>query len=159
MGLDMYLDAEKYTSATNWKDGEPVPTTEYKKLVKSMGLTMNDLKHVPFASYTQTIRIGYWRKANAIHAWFVKNVQNGVDDCKSYYVDTEKLAQLQAICEAVLKDVKLAKDILPTQSGFFFGCTEYGEWYIEDIKTTLKITKLALSEKLKGFDIHYRASW
>ena len=25
--------------------------------------------------------VGYWRKANAIHGWFVRNVQNGKDDC------------------------------------------------------------------------------
>lgn len=27
---------------------------------------------------------GYWRKANAIHRWFVDNVQHGDDDCREY---------------------------------------------------------------------------
>ena len=26
-------------------------------------------------------QIASWRKANAIHKWFVDNVQDGVDDC------------------------------------------------------------------------------
>ena len=30
----------------------------------------------------------YWRKANAIHGWFVKNAQQGIDDCRTYSVDT-----------------------------------------------------------------------
>ena len=25
--------------------------------------------------------VGYWRKQNAIHNWFVENVQDGIDDC------------------------------------------------------------------------------
>ena len=27
------------------------------------------------------IEVGYWRKANQIHNWFVENIQNGIDDC------------------------------------------------------------------------------
>ena len=26
-------------------------------------------------------QVGYWRKANQIHNWFVENVQDGEDDC------------------------------------------------------------------------------
>ncbi len=37
------------------------------------------------------IEVGYWRKANQIHNWFVKNVQGGVDDCGYYGVTKEKL--------------------------------------------------------------------
>jgi hypothetical protein len=38
----------------------------------------------------------YWRKANQIHKWFVDNVQDGVDDCKEYWVSEEKLQELFA---------------------------------------------------------------
>jgi hypothetical protein len=44
-----------------------------------------------------------WRKANHIHAWFVKNVQDGTDDCKSYHVSWTKLRELLAVCRRVLK--------------------------------------------------------
>lgn len=45
----------------------------------------------------------YWRKANAIHNWFVENVQNGKDDCGDYYVTVEHLIELKNVCEEVLK--------------------------------------------------------
>ena len=37
---------------------------------------------------------GYWRKANAIHQWFVHNAQNDNDDCKKYPVKRKKLESL-----------------------------------------------------------------
>ena len=35
--------------------------------------------------------VGYWRKANQIHNWFVQNVQGGEDDCGIYEVSQAKL--------------------------------------------------------------------
>ena len=37
--------------------------------------------------------VGYWRKANQIHKWFVDNVQDGVDDCGEYKVTKEQLIE------------------------------------------------------------------
>jgi hypothetical protein len=45
----------------------------------------------------------YWRKANHIHAWFVDNVRDGVDDQMSYRVDWDKLRQLLHACKKVIK--------------------------------------------------------
>ena len=41
----------------------------------------------------------YWRKANAIHKWFVENVQEGVDDCGEYEVTVEQLTELRDLCK------------------------------------------------------------
>jgi len=41
--------------------------------------------------------IGYWRKANAIHNWFVQNVQKGKDDCRAYSVSTDDLRKLLSV--------------------------------------------------------------
>ena len=49
----------------------------------------------------------YWRKANQIHKWFVDNVQEGFDDCKSYYVEEERLQELRDICDKVIEASKL----------------------------------------------------
>lgn len=51
--------------------------------------------------------IGYWRKANHIHAWFVDNVQDGEDDCKKYSVSRDQLAKLYEIVDRVLDASKL----------------------------------------------------
>jgi len=73
------------------------------------------------------VQIGYWRKANAIHKWFVDNCQEGVDDCREAYVSSQQLISLKDICKEIIqtkgknkqKDLVLNK--LPPQSGFFFG--------------------------------------
>jgi hypothetical protein len=53
--------------------------------------------------------VGYWRKANQIHAWFVENVQDGKDDCGDYYVEKEQLAQLLDRCRKVLAASEMIK--------------------------------------------------
>ena len=47
--------------------------------------------------------VGYWRKANQIHKWFVDHVQDGEDDCDYHHECTkEVLEELLATCEKVL---------------------------------------------------------
>ena len=84
----------------------------------------------------------YWRKANAIHNWFVNNVQNGVDDCGYYVVPKDQLEKLLEIVKEVLADHSKAKKLLPTTAGFFFGSTDYDEWYFKDLEDTkAQVTK------------------
>lgn len=45
---------------------------------------------------------GYWRKASAIHGWFVREVQGGEDDCEEYIVTIDKLLELQKLCEEIV---------------------------------------------------------
>jgi len=47
--------------------------------------------------------VAYWRKANAIHGWFVNNVQNGIDDCQESIVTREQLNELLSVCHEVIK--------------------------------------------------------
>jgi len=102
----------------------------------------------------------YWRKANHIHAWFVDNVQEGVDDCKEYYVSAEQLQELVDICKTIVKiasKTKLIeiedelKKLLPTKSGFFFGGTDIDEYYVEDCKCTI--------EQLKNLNARHEYSY
>lgn len=54
--------------------------------------------------------IGYWRKVNQIHNWFVENVQNGVDDCDYHNeVTKEDLEELLDICQRVIDSCELVK--------------------------------------------------
>lgn len=115
--------------------------------------------------------IGYWRKANHIHNWFVKNVQDGVDDCEAYIVSKYQLTELLDACRTVLASCKgaehgavedwtVANNILPTCGGFFFGSTDYNEYYLKDIVRTIVILDNAL--KTVDFDkeeVLYQASW
>lgn len=101
--------------------------------------------------------IGYWRKSNQIHNWFVDNCQGGVDDCRDHGVYHEDLETLKEKCEEVLKNPREADNILPTQSGFFFGSTEYDEYYFDDLRDTIEIIDWALSQDFDYF--LYCSSW
>jgi hypothetical protein len=101
-----------------------------------------------------------WRKANAIHKWFVDNVQNGVDDCGQYKVTKEQLIQLHNVCNDILNDPNLAEQLLPTQSGFFFGNIAYDDWYYNDLRNTVQIIDEILEYKSYCLDdLYYSSSW
>ena len=51
--------------------------------------------------------IAYWRKANAIHKWFVDNVQDGIDDCRQSVVTREQLNELLSVCKKVVESATL----------------------------------------------------
>lgn len=103
------------------------------------------------------VEIGYWRKSNHIHKWFVDNIQDGIDNCASYTVSKEQLIELKEVCQQVLDNKELAEELLPTQNGFFFGSTEYGEYYFEELKDTIEIIDKALSLDYDYFVYH--SSW
>jgi hypothetical protein len=148
MGLDMYLSAKRYM----WYNEEGIKGDVAKAFPDlPEGI---EPKEVIFEA-------GYWRKANAIHKWFVDNVQDGKDDCGDYWVSDENLDALLDVCKRVLEDHSLAESLLPTQSGFFFGGTGYDEYYFSDIENTVKIIERAkaLVEKFPGFEIEYHSSW
>ena len=92
--------------------------------------------------------IGYWRKANQIHEWMVKNVQRGTDDCRPHEITPEDMKQLVELCDRVLEahDTEVSDSILPTGSGFFFGSTDYDEYYYKDVE----YTKALLEEIMKN---------
>lgn len=180
MGLDMYLTRKKYIGGKFY----------FRNVKGEINININGIK-IPIdlkkISYIEE-EVAYWRKANHIHKWFVDNIQEGNDDCKSYYLETEDLEKLLEVCEKVkksseliektyinddgikvtnkvLKDDTMAKKLLPCQSGFFFGSTEYDEWYLKDIEYTINTINEILKEEEElnkvGFysEFKYRASW
>jgi len=105
--------------------------------------------------------LGTWRKANAIHGWFVRNCADGVDDCRPMWVSREKLETLLEIVREARKTPDRFHAELPPTKGFFFGSTEDLEWYHQDLATTEEILIEALKEPKDdfGFDFYYEASW
>ena len=98
MGLDMYLEGETFAGLQ----------FEHNRETAGASFT-GDLAHVqPERLSSVTEQLGYWRKANAIHKWFVDNVQGGVDDCRRAPVSRAKLTELRAVVERVLASCQLA---------------------------------------------------
>lgn len=233
MGLDMYLEMETtfYKPFTR-PDEKPKKTkeeTNRQKIIKMIGAENLICDNLGYVSIS--FEVAYWRKANAIHNWFVQNVQDGEDDCKRYYVSREKLTELRDACQQVIDAGKIkenvddipeivqisdvlaqqveealeekpmehplggigaqfiitddpellqkieawneanqpklipydqldvAEELLPTTEGFFFGSTEYDEWYMEDIKYTAERLTTLLNEAPDNVEFYYRASW
>lgn len=154
MGLDQYLFAKKYLSSTGFLGEDN--KEKYNAIVDI--IDANDIVSDVLPAIFVDVKIGYWRKANHIHQWFVDNVQDGEDDCRDAYVSIEKLDELYADCEKVLADNSLAEELLPTCSGFFFGSTEYDEFYFDDIRQTMKIIEKARSIA-EDYSFFYASSW
>ena len=147
MGLDMYLTGKSYLS--QYQDSSREQSENIAAIINS-----------PFPVEGVVISLGYWRKANAIHQWFVTNVQSGEDDCGHYYVTKEHLETLLDTVRAVLKDRSKASELLPVQDGFFFGGTEYDDFYFQVLEDTEEIIKNVLDRDVpREYDIEYQASW
>lgn len=86
------------------------------------------------------------------------NCQDGTDDCRTSYVSRDQLNELKQLCQQIIDDPKEANDLLPTQSGFFFGSTEYDEWYFEGLKDTVEIVDRALAMP-DEWEFEYHSSW
>lgn len=155
----MYLTAKKdfYPDFGDINEKEENLKT-FSKLLSGSGITVNEIDS-EFPTSSVSFKVGYWRKANAIHAWFVKHCQAGVDDCNSYSVSREDLIDLKDSCTAVLADNSKANSLLPPQAGFFFGSTEINDYYLDDLKLTIKIIDRCLKERLSTWDFSYNSSW
>lgn len=104
--------------------------------------------------------VAYWRKFNALHRWFVENVQNGVDDCGDYPVSREALMKLLEVLEQVQKFPDLREKLLPTVSGFFFGSTDYDEWYESQVDYSVNQLRTVLSRtEPDTTKFYYLSSW
>ena len=155
MGLDMYLTATRYVSKYFVNTDEETSKT-IGSLFPELAAFVDEDGSVPIKGVR--IEAGYWRKANAIHGWFVRNVQDGEDNCAKYPVQRDQLRELRDCCQQVLDDPELADDLLPTESGFFFGSTSYDDYYFDDLRETIAIIdrSLALPEL---WDFEYQSSW
>lgn len=155
MGLDMYLKGKRYISSY-FNEGDNEKAAKIAELFPELAgrngrMDSSIVKEV-------MVELGYWRKANAIHQWFVQNCQEGEDDCQAYYVGRDQLEELRKLCQEVLADRSQARELLPPQSGFFFGSTEVDEYYFQDLEQTIKIIDEALTLP-DSWEFEYQSSW
>jgi hypothetical protein len=157
LGLDMYLSKKTYVQ--NWDHNED----KHNVIVQFNGKERKDIDKKRVTYIVE--EVGYWRKANHIHKWFVDNVQDGVDECQEAYVSIDKLKELLETCKKVKNDPKLAPELLPSQRGFFFGGTDYDEYYMNAIDNTIKIIEEILREEplweqyRYSPSFYYQSSW
>lgn len=185
MGLDMYLDVSRYVGTY----GEDEIHRDLMEFVNSRMVSSPVPERTDgLRSCTVSVAALYWRKANAIHNWFVEHVQDGIDECQTTEVDEESLQQLVDVCSDVLGElnqyfeeahsndewnvvevpadvVERVEEMLTPRSGFFFGSTDIDLRYYRQVKYTHdRLTELLrwLRKELEGkryWDVTYRSSW
>lgn len=167
-GSGFYLSAWSYNP-----DDEPERQTTLAAL-KAAGLDSMLTEDSPGGEavwqdgkLTVSVTCIYWRKANAIHAWFVDHCQEGRDECQlSDPIPAEQLAHLRSMCADAIAaydagDIAKAGEIMAPQAGFFFGSTEVDEWWAADLRHTVEQIEAVVREAIEigGVTFRYQSSW
>lgn len=164
MGLDMYLHREISWPLFDLDDSDRGGYfSKGRKAAEAVLKAAGERPLMIGASVHLQVPAAYWRKVNSVHAWFVRELADGVDECQDIYVSRADLERLVDTCKRVLADHRLATDELAPQSGFFFGSTEVDEYYFGDLKDTVEMLTAAIEVAEEAGDEHptwiYRASW
>jgi len=139
MGLDMYLEKDIYVGA-NFKHREVKGIIQLEAGGKPLNINLEKVTSI-------TEQVAYWRKANAIHAWFVENVQDGVDECQRTYVSREDLEELLDVVTRVLDSVQKVPG--PVRTSTSFEKSESGEIITtENYKNGIVIDDPSVAEML-----------
>ena len=131
MGLDMNLETDYLV---DWTKNE-----EMKKLLQIPDV----FKDVHF--FTVRVSLIWWRKAYYIHRWFIRNVQNGVDDMQSHEVSRKQLQELLDQCRKWLVEVPIV-------------CGDR-EWFLEYTQDAIRDIQLVLDHVPAHQPIYYRGDW
>lgn len=132
----------------------------------------------PDGDWDNINQLWYGGKANAIHNWFVVNVQNGEDNCEDNKISREQFEKLFDTLNKIMElydapelqslpeDDRMDKikdecaKLLPTKAGYFFGCIDYDYFYIYEVKNLRDTLKILLSSSdFDRYDYYYSSSW
>lgn len=186
MGLDMYLYARDYQSKASYKDKKEDIKGFYPEELKRIG---NQMFKDNFISKQTRYLIGYWRKFNALQGYFERKVEHESELIHGIYIDCKTIEELIKIMNKVKKalkdcptkqikvlvgwekgekiydymtvyDCEVAQELLPPETGFFYGSEYIDEYYVECLDYSLKLFRKALKlSKEHDYDIIYEASW
>jgi hypothetical protein len=133
MGLDMYLEGEKYFW-TDWDNPE------------------NNQTEDGFRIKTKELAVGYWRKHPNLHGYIVKTFADGVDECQKITLSVENIDTIVAAIKA---------RGLPQTTGFFFGTSDMTDTQAARDLAIFERAKAWLSTPEKGAtkSLAYQASW
>lgn len=187
LGLDINFwrlkkaDYDQYQQdVENWEENikpEPISDAEFLALSKEEREAYDNAMYndrPDFSKYSTPA--GYFRKVNFLVSFFDYG-----DNCSLQEIDTDDIERLKFRCDKILEAYQeseewrnredasdfdyedepwedVAEAYLPTQAGFFFGSTEYDEYYIDDIREVKEWCENLLSD-LEGDDVVIMSCW
>ena len=165
MGLDSYLSKYIYLADRLW--GKEDGTRALDALTEAgfdMAIPPDRLRGSG-VSLSLQVKVGYWRKSNQIHGWFVRELAGGVDERQDIDVSRRDLIALRDACGTVLlsrgtdeEEATVTEHLEPTP-GFFFGSTEVDEGYWLDLEYTRNLLTWLIDHSTDADSWIYRASW
>lgn len=180
MGLDMYLSKKIYVGA-NYEHNKVEGVIELTKDSKPLQVNLKKVKYIEeeAAYWRKANQIHKWFVDNVQNGeddcgeYDVSNtqLQELVDLCKKV-LEVAKVSDGQIVTSETMGDDGWVKnytpgkiiqnqeeihELLPTTSGFFFGGTDYDEYYLQDIKDTIEQLEPLLQDKMN--DYVYSSSW
>ena len=169
MGLDMYLSANFSARAFVWPENmnsDSYITNEFiersdsiDETIAAQGLPTDLPIEHQWNHYSVSYPVAKWRKANAIHKWFIDNCNDGRDNsCDDIYVNIDHLKELLATIKLILKSKdrkKAATEHLPPCSGFFYGSTDIDNYYFQDLEYTQRRLEAIIQYQENQESCHY----
>lgn len=185
MGLDMNLKKRTYVKRWNHQK----PEKQHEVTVKKGGETLEHIKPERISHIIEDVmywrkanQVHNWFVQNVQNGVddcgeyrvSTEKLQELVDICKKV-LDNSKLVDgeitngytitskgREPIMEKgqYIEDPSTAKELLPTQSGFFFGSEDYDQFYYNDVKETYEqLSQLLKDETGLNVDYYYQSSW
>ena len=123
--------SEKETNKLNEEEKYFEEHKDIAELLDKMQVNVDESEKLAKEIYAIFNRkeIAYFRKVNFLMSFFQYE-----DNCEYVEITKEQVSDLVERTTKVWNDHSLAEELLPTQSGFFYGSTEYSDYYFEDVK-------------------------
>ena len=98
--------------------------------------------------------VAYFRKVNFLIPFFGYE-----ENCSNIEIDKYQVEDLIEACKEVLANHDKASFLLPTQAGFFFGSTDYDDWYFDDVQNVKDKFEEVLADFNRDEDILLMHCW
>jgi hypothetical protein len=184
MGLDMYLYKKTFLkTGKHWEEPKRQTIT-----IETGGVVDQNIKLERVSFITETVgewrkanQIHNWFVDNVQeyvddckeHHVSIEQLEELLETCKkvvmSLVISKVETTQMEVYSMQEKKtvmedwvtflDTSIAEELLPTQSGFFFGSTDYDHGYLQDLEDTIEILETVLSEDNDMSDFYYQSSW
>lgn len=96
--------------------------------------------------------VGYWRKAEQIHNWFVQEAQHGYDNCDPHFVTPKMLIELRDTCKDILANCEpVGEGSAITNSAYAYARLPFKLTYFEEDYDIIYICDLEYTVHLIDF--------